>query len=114
MPAILVALLTGVLMVFLGGYVPAVRAQGLSLMGRVKKRYLVGELISEGNITTFTLPIRETIQNGEMLHNYVRETIGKFEPSIIDSHSIKGEMYRDGSFKVSFFAVDEEIVTVPS
>jgi len=114
MPAILVALLTGVVMVFLGGYIPAVRTQNISLMGRVKKRYLVGELISEGNITTFTLPIRETVQNGEMLYTYVRETIGKFKPSLIDSHSIKGEMYRDGSFKVSFYAVGEGSVTVPS
>jgi len=113
MPAILVALLTGVVMVFLGGYIPAVRTQGISLMGRVKKRYLVGELISEGNITTFTLPIRETVQNGEMLYTYVRETIGRFRQSLIDSHSIKGEMYRDGSFKVSFYAVGEGSVTVP-
>jgi len=113
MPAILVALLAGVVMVFLGGYIPAVRAQGLSLMGRVKKRYLVGELISEGNITTFTLPIRETVQNAEMLYTYLRETVGKFKPSLIDSHSIKGEIYRDGSFNVSFYAVGEGSVTVP-
>jgi len=113
MPAILVALLTGVVMVFLGGYIPAVRAQGLSLMGRVKKRYLVGELISEGNVTTFALPIRETVQNGEMLYTYLRETIGKFKPSLVDSHSIKGDVYRDGSFNVSFYAVGEGSVTVP-
>jgi len=114
MPAILVALLTGVFMVFLGAYVPAVRAQGLSLMGRVKKRQLIGELISEGEVTSFTLPIRESIQNGEMLYAYVRETLGKFKASQVDSHSIKGEMYRDGAFKVSFTALSRgQSVFVP-
>ena len=105
MPAILVALLTGVFMVFLGAYVPAVRAQGLSLMGRVKRRQLIGELISEGEVTIFTLPIRESIQNGEMLYTYIRETLGKFKSSLVDPHTIKGEMYRDGTFKVSFIAL---------
>jgi len=103
MPAILVALLTGVFMVFLGAYVPAVRAQGLSLMGRVKKRQLIGELISEGEVTSFTLPIRESVQNGEMLYTYVRETLGKFK-SLVDPHSVKGEIYINGTFKVSFTA----------
>jgi len=114
MPAMLVALLTGVFMVFLGAYVPAVRAQGLSLMGRVKKRQLIGELISEGEVTSFALPIRESVQNGEMLYAYVRETLGKFKQSLIDSHSIKGEMYRDGTFKVSFTALSRgQSVFVP-
>jgi len=103
MPAILVALFTGVIMVFLGGYVPATRARGSSLMGRVKKRRLVGELISEGDVTSFTLPIKTTIQTAEMLYTYVRETIGKVKSSLVDPHSVKGEIHRDGSFKVSFF-----------
>mgnify|MGYP002153780456 FL=1 len=114
MPAILVALLTGVLMVFLGGYIPAVRTQGLSLMGRVKRRQMIGELVSEGAVTTFSLPIRETIQNGELLYAYVRETIGKFKESLIDRHSVKGEIYRDGTFRVSFVAIgDSYSVFVP-
>jgi len=113
MLSILVALLTGVVMVFLGGYVPAVRTQGLSLMGRVKTRQMVGEFISEKGVTTFSLPIRETVQNSEMLYSYVRETMGKFKNSIVDPHSIKGEMYRDGTFRVSFVAVGEGRVTVP-
>jgi hypothetical protein len=93
-------------MVFLGAYIPAVRAQGLSLMGRVKKRQLVGELITEGDVTSFTLPIRETVRNSEMLYTYVRETIGKIKGSIVDRHSVKGEIYGDGSFKVSFTAMN--------
>ncbi len=103
MPAILVALFTGVIMVFLGGYIPAARTRGLSLMGRVKKRRLVGELVSEGNVTSFTLPIKTTVQTAEMLYTYVRETIGKIKSSIVDPHSVKGEIHRDGSFSVSFF-----------
>lgn len=105
MPAILVALFTGVVMVFLGGYVPAARAQSQSLMGRVKRRRLVGELISEGDTTSFTLPIRTTVQNGEMLYRYVRETIGKVKSSLVDPHSVKGEIRRDGTFIVSFYAL---------
>lgn len=114
MPSILVALLTGVVMVFLGGYIPAVRARGVSLMGREQKREMVGELISSGGATTLTLPIRESVQNGEMLFSYVRETIGKFKTSLVDPHSVKGELYRDGTFTVSFVALGEMArVTVP-
>jgi ABC-type lipoprotein release transport system permease subunit len=114
MPSILVALLTGVVMVFLGGYIPAIRARGISLMGREQRREMVGELITSGGITTLTLPIRESVQNGEMLYSYVRETVGKFKPSLVDSHSVKGELYRDGTFVVSFVALgDMARVTVP-
>jgi ABC-type lipoprotein release transport system permease subunit len=114
MASILVALLTGVVMVFLGGYIPAVRARGVSLMGRKPKREMVGELITSGDITTLALPIRESVQNGEMIYSYVRETIGKFKTSLVDSHSVKGELYRDGTFVVSFVALGEMAqVTVP-
>ena len=113
MPSILVALMTGVVMVFLGGYIPAVRTQGLSLMGRVKKRTMVGEFVSEKGITSFSLPIRETVQSSEMLYTYVRETMGKLKKSVVDHHTIKGEMYRDGTFRVSFTAVGEGRVTIP-
>jgi ABC-type antimicrobial peptide transport system permease subunit len=97
-----VALFVGVIMVFLGGYIPSIRAQGLSLMGRVKTRELVGELITEGDNIVFPLPIRETVQNSELLYNYSREILGKLPPSLVDHHSIKGEIYGDGSFNISF------------
>ncbi len=102
---VFVALFTGVIMVFLGGYIPSVRAQGLSLMGRVKTRELIGELITEGDKVIFTLPIRETVQNSELLYNYVKETLGNIPRSLIDHHSIKGEIRGDGSFDVSFIAM---------
>lgn len=107
MPAILVALLTGVIMVFLGGYVPAMKAKGLSLMGRKQKREMIGEFVSSDGTTSFTLPIRETVQNSDMLYMYIRETIGKFKSSLVDSHSVKGEIYRDGTFTVSFVAMGD-------
>jgi putative ABC transport system permease protein len=114
MPSILVALLTGVVMVFLGGYIPAIRARGISLMGREQKREMVGELITSGGTVTLTLPIRESVQNGEMLYSYIRETIGKFKTSLVDTHSVKGELYRDGTFVVSFVALaDSSRVTMP-
>jgi ABC-type lipoprotein release transport system permease subunit len=114
MPSILVALLTGVVMVFLGGYIPAKRARGVSLMGREQKRDMVGELITSGNVTALTLPIRESVQNSELLYSYVKETIGKFKPSLVDSHSVRGELYRDGTFIVFFIALtDTYKVTVP-
>ena len=114
MPSILVALLTGVVMVFLGGYIPAIRARGISLMGREQKREMVGELITSGGITALTLPIRESVQNGEMLYSYIRETIGKFKTSLVDPHTVKGELYRDGTFVVSFVALaDTSRVAMP-
>jgi len=114
MPSILVALLTGVVMVFLGGYIPALKARGISLMGREQKREMVGELITSGGITTLTLPIRESVQNGEMLYSYLKETIGKFKTSLVDPHTVKGELYRDGTFVVSFVALaDTSRVTMP-
>lgn len=109
--SVFVALFTGVLMVFLGGYIPSVRAQGLSLMGRVKTRELLGELIAEGDKVTFTLPMRETIQNSELLYNYVREILGKIPQ--IDTHSIKGEIRGDGSFNVSFVTFSGQRVFIP-
>ena len=98
------AFFTGIVMVFLGGYIPAVRAQGLSLMGRVKTRELLGELISEEDNFVFILPIRESAQNGELLYEYTKETLRKMPPSLVDHHSIKGQLRRDGSFNVSFVA----------
>jgi len=103
--AIFVALFTGVFMVFLGGYIPARRAQGLSLMGRLKKRELKGELMMDGNVASFVLPIKESIQNSELLYTYVRENIGKIKSSLVDPHSIKGEIHGDGSFTVSFTVI---------
>jgi len=104
--AILVALFTGIFMALLGSYIPAVRAQGLSLMGRVKKRRFIGELVTEGNSMAFTLPVRETVQNSEMLYTYIREALGDTKISHrIDVHSIKGEVFIDGSFTVSFIAL---------
>ncbi|MEM2673989.1 MAG: FtsX-like permease family protein, partial [Candidatus Bathyarchaeia archaeon] len=99
---IFVALFTGVVMVFFGGYIPSVRAQGLSLMGRVKVRELVGEIISEGDNRLFILPIREVIQNSELLYDYLRELLSKMPSSLIDHHSIKSEIRGDGSFNISF------------
>jgi len=107
MPSVLVAMLTGVFMVFLGAYIPAKRAQGVSLMGREQKREMVGELITSGNVTALTLPIRESVQNSELLYTYIKETIGKFKPSLVDSHSVKGELYGDGTFVVFFVAMGE-------
>ncbi len=102
---ILIALFTGIIMTFLGSYIPAVRTQGLSLMGRVKKRRFLGELVTEGDTTTFTLPIRETVQNSEILYTYIRETLGKIKASRVDTRTIKGEIFGDGSFIVSFVAL---------
>ena len=101
---IFVALFTGVVMTFLGGYIPSIRAQGLSLLGRRKVRELVGELIVEGDDVVFTLPIRESLRNSELLYSYTRETLKKLP--LIDSHSIKGEIHGDGSFNISFVATD--------
>ncbi len=112
--SILVAIFTGVLMPLLGGYIPATRAQGLSLMGRIKRRSFIGELITTGDTVRFPLPIRETVQNSEMLYRYIRETLGKFKRSLIDPNSIKGEIRRDGSFTVSFPVLGlEKSTTIP-
>ncbi|MEM2431742.1 MAG: FtsX-like permease family protein [Nitrososphaerota archaeon] len=111
---IFVALFTGVFMVFLGGYVPSIRAQGLSLMGRAKEREIFGELIEEGDIVIFPLPIRESIQNSELVYTYVKENVTKMPSSLIDRNSIKGEIRRDGTFNVSFIAFGPgRAVTIP-
>ncbi|MEM1507087.1 MAG: FtsX-like permease family protein [Candidatus Bathyarchaeia archaeon] len=97
-----VALLVGVATVFLGGYLPSVKAQGLSLMGRPKTRELLGEIIVEGDNAVFQLPIRETLQSSELLYDYSREILRKVPSSLVDPHSIKSEIYGDGSFNISF------------
>jgi len=110
---IFVALFTGVIMVFLGGYIPSVRARGLSLMGRAKIREIASELIAKEDKVIFPLPIRETIQNGELLHNYLKEVLGQIPHSIVDPHSIKSEVRADGSFSISFIALGPGMVTIP-
>ncbi|MEM2561508.1 MAG: ABC transporter permease, partial [Candidatus Bathyarchaeia archaeon] len=111
---IFVALFTGVFMVFLGGYIPSVRAQGLSLMGRAKEREIFGELMEEGNLMIFPLPIRESIQNSELVYAYVKETVAKMPSSLIDHKSIKGEIRRDGTFNISLIALGPgRTVTIP-
>ncbi|RJS84825.1 FtsX-like permease family protein, partial [Candidatus Bathyarchaeota archaeon] len=102
LPAVLVAMLTGTVMTFLGAYIPASRARGLSLLGRVKRRRLVGEFIIQGENVSFNLPLRVPVQSGDLLYRFVRENVGKFKSSIIDPHSVKGEVRRDGTFTVSF------------
>lgn len=102
LPAVLVAMLTGTVMTFLGAYVPASRARGLSLLGRVKRRRLVGEFIIQGDIVSFNLPLRVPVQGVDLLYRFIRENIGKFKSSLIDPHSVKGEIRRDGTFTVSF------------
>ncbi|MEM2027331.1 MAG: FtsX-like permease family protein, partial [Candidatus Bathyarchaeia archaeon] len=99
------ALFIGVVTVFLGGYIPSIRAQGLSLMGRAKTRELAGELIIEGENAIFQLPIRETLQNSELLYEYSKETLRKISLRLVDPHSIKGEIYGDGTFSISFMAL---------
>jgi len=110
---IFVALFTGVIMVFLGGYIPSVRAQGLSLMGRAKTHEIAGELIAKEDKVIFPLPIRETIQNGELLHNYLKEVLGQIPHSILDPRSIKSEVRADGSFSISFITLGPGMVTIP-
>lgn len=100
--AILNALFIGVVMVFLGGYIPATKVRKLSQMGRLKTRDLTGELIYGANDTfIFSLPLRETIQNSELLFNYVKENLARAE-AFIDHRSVKGEIRGDGSFEVSY------------
>jgi len=111
---VFVALFTGVLMVFLGGYVPSIKAQGLSLMGRAKEREIFGELMEEGNLMIFPLPIRESIQNSELVYAYVKESVAKMPSSLIDHKSIKGEIRRDGTFNISLIAFGPgRTVTIP-
>ena len=102
LPAVMVAILTGTIMTFLGAYVPASRAQGLSLLGRVKRRRLVGEFMIEKDTVSLTLPLRVPIQSSDLLYRFIRENVGKFKSSIVDPHSVKGEVRRDGTFTVSF------------
>lgn len=110
---IFVALFTGVVMVFLGGYIPSVRTQGLSLMGRPKTREVASELIVKEDRAIFPLPIRETIQNSELLHRYIKEVLSQIPSSIVDPRSIKSEVRGDGTFSISFIALGPGMITIP-
>ena len=105
LPSILVALLTGTFTTFLGGCVPAARAQGLSLLGRVKKRTFLGEFTMEKDKVSLTFPLRVPLKDSDLLYRFVRENLGKFKKSVIDPHSVKGELRMDGTFTVSFTAM---------
>jgi len=101
-PSILFALFIGIFMVFMGSCLPAIKTQKLSLLSREKKRRMTGELIIEGEIASFTLPIRTSVQNSDLLFLYIKEILAKSEQRFVNPHSIEGKMYRDGSFEVSF------------
>jgi len=98
---VFIALFTGVVMAFLGGYIPIKKVRSLSLMGRAKVRELSGELIYiDAKTLSFDLPIRETVQNSEFLFNYIKDAFTQIRPRIIDQHTVKGELRADGSFEV--------------
>ncbi len=114
---VIVALFTGIVPTFLGGYIPAVRAMGLSLMGRFKRRQIMGELAVDRETCSFTLPLRVHAQSGEMLYTYVRENVKeklrKLKLPSVDPHSVKGEIHRDGTFAVSFTILSPGGAAIP-
>ena len=103
--ALFAAFLTGVVTSFLGGYLPSIKTQRLSLLGGVKRRHLLSELTTRREKTSFPLPIKAPLFDGELLYEYTVENLGRFKPGVIDLHSIKGEKFRDGTFIVSFSAI---------
>ncbi len=104
-----VAFIMGMLISLLGGYLPCVRAQNVSLTGRPKKRDVLGDMQVFGNMCEYSLPVRVPSLDGEMLYVYLGEQLKQN----VAGHKGTGELFQDGTFLFKFDTMIENENIVP-
>jgi len=97
MESAFIAIILGLAMSLISAAVPASRIQRLSLMGRRKRKILEAEdLRVEGGIAKYTLPLRVSMFEGNMLYRFLRS-------EIVSKRDFLGEeVYLDGTFSIKF------------
>ena len=95
--SIYVALTLGLFMTLIASLAPAMKAQVHSLMGRVKRKSItLKDLRIEGGYAKYTLPIRVSIFEANLLYRFIKEEI--INPKDI----LNEEVFLDGTFSITF------------
>ena len=92
-----IALFLGIMTSFVASLIPAIRIQKITLMGRRKVKVISDEdLRVKGDLAIYTLPLRVTIFEADLLYRFLKtEVISKRD-------FISEEIHLDGSFSMKF------------
>jgi len=97
MESAFIAVLLGLAISLVSAVVPAFRIQKLSLMGRKKRKVLeVEDLRIEEGVAKYTLPLRVSMFEGNMLYRFLRSEI------VSKKDFLGEEVYLDGTFSIKF------------
>jgi len=97
--SILVIVLIGLGVPLIGSYIPCVKAQGLTLLGRTPRRNIGADVRRRGDIAEYMLPIRATPLDGEALYTYLKDN---FFTKAFQVKKLSGNAYQDGTFDFKF------------
>lgn len=96
--SMLIAMFAGLLMTFLGGFVPMINLQKLALMGRLVKKTVPAQSRDVGpSLLEYELPLRVPYADSELLYNYLNELLG-----VVVEGEGSSEVYQDGMFVFRF------------
>jgi ABC-type lipoprotein release transport system permease subunit len=96
--SMLVAMFAGLLMTFLGGFIPMINLQKLALMGRIVKKTVPTQSKDIGtSVLEYELPLRVPYSDSELLYNYLNEFLGM----VVEGEG-SSEVYQDGTFVFRF------------
>lgn len=96
--SMLIAMFAGLLVTFLGGFIPMVNLQKLALMGRITKKTVPSQSREVGaSMLEYELPLRVPYADGELLYSYLTE----FLDTVVEGES-SSEAYQDGTFMFRF------------
>ncbi|MEM3546359.1 MAG: FtsX-like permease family protein [Candidatus Bathyarchaeia archaeon] len=97
--SILVIVLVGLGVPLLGSYIPCVKAQGLTLLGRSPRRNIGADVRRRGDTAEYVLPVRATPLDGEALYTYLKDN---FFTRAFQVRKLSGNAYQDGTFDFKF------------
>lgn len=97
--SILVIVLIGLGVPLIGSYIPCVKAQGLTLLGRSPRRNIGADVRRRGDVAEYILPIRATPLDGEALYTYLKDN---FFTRAFQVKKLSANAYQDGTFDFKF------------
>ena len=106
--SILVVLFIGLAVPVIGSYIPCIKAHGLTLLGRPPKRNISEDVRTRGELAEYSLPIRATPFDGEMLYNYLKDN---FLTKTFQVKKLSGNAYQDGTFDFKFTLQFRNVLT---
>lgn len=99
LPSVLAVLFIGLAVPVIGNYVPCIKYQGLTLLGRSPKRNVKDDIRKIDDTAEYALPIRVSFFDSEMLYEYLKSQffVKRFQPKMLS-----GNFYKDGTFDFNF------------